>query len=110
MICLSDSVEIFSILETCAEDNFDPTKNHHAFFRHEDQFAALLFTAHGKNKGPLLFLVKATHYAALEEKLLPALIRLAGDENFEAVRSAAIAELRNRIESQLAGNFFFDAH
>lgn len=111
MICLTDPVEVFDILELHDEAGFDPAKNHAAVFQCNQHLAVLIFCCNGKLKGPRLYLFEQPwHSSEIRDLVTAELMAISGDDVFENARTLTIETLNTHFESLSASNFFFDAH
>lgn len=111
MVRITDPVEVFDLLEIHGQADFDPTANHTAIFPCDKQFAVLVFCFSGIAKGPRLYLFDPPFlYTEMESAIVNDLSAISGDEVFEKARTLTLENLRNKIESLAASNFYFDAH
>lgn len=111
MICITDPVEVFRILEIHGEADFNPKENHTACFQCDQHFAVLIFCFDGIAKGPRLYLFDPPlHHSEVESEITADLSTVTGDALFENACSITLENLRKHIEMLSPSNFFFDAH
>lgn len=111
MICTTDPVEVFRLLEQHDEAGFNPSQNHASVFQCNQYFAVLVFCCYGTLKGPRLYLFpKPWHYSEIRDTFFSEISKLAGDEHFENAKSLALQTVNAHYETYSASNFFFDAH
>lgn len=111
MICITDPIEVFRILEQHGEAGFNASQNHASVFQCDHHFAMLVFCCDGNLKGPRLYLFKHPwHVSEIGKKINEELAAISGDEVFENAKALTLETLSSHFESLSASNYFFDAH
>jgi|GEM_PF-2395634 hypothetical protein len=111
MQILYDQVSIFSLLEAANRANFDPRLPYVDLFATENHTAFLVFCPDGVCKGATIYLLEKPFLPGEPERnLLPAIMKIQGDEFADELRELAEEKIRALIENKPATGYFFDAH
>lgn len=109
-IIIDDQI-VFDILTNSCLENFDVSKIGVFSFQFQNKWCLLMFCPNGKFKGCRLFLLEKNSFEiTLSEKLLPHLIALPSDNDFELLKNQTLELIESLIINRSNQSFFFEAH
>jgi len=110
-VCITDDVEIFSLLEKANEDRIDPVCACVKDFEFGENYFLLLFNPSGEMRGCRLYQIKkGADEIAERNAVLRELVDLPGENGFEPLKTAALDLLEKFFSGRNNASLFYDAH
>lgn len=111
VIQITDEADVFTILEQFHFADFDYSEKQAAFLRTPEHLLFFVFCPEGKMKGAHLYMFDIPPAQGdIETGLLTALMKFSGDNWADETRENAEDVIRDYLETNPGGKYFYDAH